>query len=123
MWTRQLLMNPQTRSPSPPPQPPSSSSTPFICCFPIHPLLLIYRDFSWTELRLQPEWALVVAQFIQHNSLGSKVVAEVKTRHLEVAKAEELRTGDGGVFYYNLGGGVSSATSCQWNPSWMTHPS
>ncbi|XP_010254984.1 PREDICTED: BEL1-like homeodomain protein 4 [Nelumbo nucifera] len=134
-----FLMNPQTRSPSPPPQPPSSSSTPIHMLLPnpsttthlqgfqsagaaaaagvgfgsnsIHP-----AQFTWvpgggggentaTHLSNTSKFGGGV------ESQGLSLSLSSSLQHLEAAKAEELRMGDGGVFYYNPGGGVSSATS------------
>ncbi|KAG6729480.1 hypothetical protein I3842_01G031100 [Carya illinoinensis] len=118
-----FLMNPQPRSPSPPP--PSTSST-------LHMLLPNpstslqgfaasgaagggFGQFTWvpdgshvgstagTQLNNPSEIGGVV------ESQGLSLSLSSSLQHLEAAKAEELRMGDGGILYYNQGAGGSSS--------------
>ncbi|KAK8652964.1 hypothetical protein V6N13_126985 [Hibiscus sabdariffa] len=98
-----FLMNPQPRSPSPPP---STSLQGFNVSGPggnFPPPFTWVPDGSHEEGNPSEIGGTVVEGQGLSLSLSS-------LQHLEAAKAEELRMGDGGLLYYNQGGG-SSATA------------
>ncbi|KAF8405154.1 hypothetical protein HHK36_010053 [Tetracentron sinense] len=114
-----FLMNPQPRSPSPP----TSSSTPLHMLLPnastplqgFHPPgadlgggVIPPAQFTWV-----PGSGNVgdnsgkIGGVVENQGLSLSLSS---LQHLEAAKAEELRMGDGRVFYYNQGGGASSGS-------------
>ncbi|KAF8410626.1 hypothetical protein HHK36_003158 [Tetracentron sinense] len=128
-----FLMNPQPRSPSPPPPAASSSSAtpPHILLpdpSPHHPLQGFHSsEAAFGSSVIPPEQFTWVPgssggdntgiQLSNNSKIGG--VAESQRlslslssslQNLEVDKGEELRMGDGGVLFYNQGGGASSGS-------------
>ncbi|KAG8384506.1 hypothetical protein BUALT_Bualt04G0125000 [Buddleja alternifolia] len=117
-----FLMNPQQqRSPSPspsshPPPPQSTSST-------LHMLLPNPSSSSSTLQALSGGGAFSQFTWGNHESNNPNEIPGVvegqglslslssSLQHLEAAKAEELRMGEGGMLFFGQGGGGSSATS------------
>ncbi|XP_022775262.1 BEL1-like homeodomain protein 2 [Durio zibethinus] len=130
-----FLMNPQPRSPSPPPA--TSSNT-------LHMLLpnpstslhgfnvsgpggafgpstvLSPPQFTWVP-DSSHEGGNTSSQLNNPSEIGGVVEGQglslslsSSLQHLEAAKAEELRMGDGGLLYYNQGGGSSAAAQFQY---------
>lgn len=106
-----FLMNPHQRSPSPPP-PAATSST-------LHMLLPNQGGGGFGQFTWVPDGATAGGQLSNPSGLGGVVEGQglslslsSSLQHLEAAKAEELRMGEGGLLYYNQvgGGGGSSAT-------------
>ncbi|XP_042508878.1 BEL1-like homeodomain protein 4 [Macadamia integrifolia] len=123
-----FLMNPQPRSPSPPHPNPSNTSNPHhvqgfqsagvaaaaASAFgdnPIH-----HSQFTWVP-------GGSAGGDNNSNKIGGVVESQglslslSSLQHLETAKAEELRIGDGGVMYYGLGNGGSTAAAAASYPS------
>ncbi|XVF17803.1 hypothetical protein REPUB_Repub10bG0155600 [Reevesia pubescens] len=129
-----FLMNPQPRSPSPPPPSATSSNT-------LHMLLpnpstslqgfnisgpggafgtstvLSPPQFTWVHDSAH-EGGNNGSQLNNPSEIGGVVEGQglslslsSSLQHLEAAKAEELRMGDGGLLYYNQGGSGSSAAA------------
>ncbi|GMI86426.1 BEL1-like homeodomain 2, SAWTOOTH 1 [Hibiscus trionum] len=99
-----FLMNPQPRSPSPPP---STSLQGF--------------NVSGPGGNFQPHFTWVPGSSHEGSEIGGTVVegqglslSLSSLQHLEAAKAEELRMGDGGLLYYNQGGGSSATATPQF---------
>ncbi|XP_042495562.1 BEL1-like homeodomain protein 4 [Macadamia integrifolia] len=134
-----FLMNPQPRSPSPPPQPTSST-----------PLHLLLPNPSTTPPHVQGfqspgaaafgNSSIPTSQFTwisgssngggdNPNKLGGGLVdnqglslsLSSSLQHLEAAKAEELRMGDGGMLYFNTGNAGSTAPSYGSMKNLRTH--
>ncbi|XWS41997.1 hypothetical protein CRYUN_Cryun17cG0130500 [Craigia yunnanensis] len=130
-----FLMNPQPRSPSPPPA--TSSNT-------LHMLLpnpstslqgfdvsgpggafgtstvLSPSQFTWVP-DSSHEGGNTGSQLNNPSEIGGVVEGQglslslsSSLQHLEAAKAEELRMGDGGLLYYNQGEGSSAAAQFQY---------
>lgn len=116
-----FLMNPQPRSPSP--SPPETSST-------LHMLLPNPSTtlqgfnvsgaggaFGTSTVLPQPQFTWV-AESSRPNEIGGVVEGQglslslsSSLQHLEAAKVEELRMGDGGLLYYSQGGGGGGGLS------------
>ncbi|XWS29337.1 hypothetical protein CRYUN_Cryun24cG0020400 [Craigia yunnanensis] len=131
-----FLMNPQPRSPSPPP--------PATCSNTLHMLLPNSSTslqgfnvsgpggaFGTSTVLSPPQFTWVPDSAHDGGNTGSQLnnpseiggVVEGQglslslsssLQHLEAAKAEELRMGDGGLLYYNQGGGSSAAAQFQY---------
>lgn len=120
-----FLMNPQPRSPSPPP-PPSTSTLHMLLPNPSTSLQgfgptpgaggAYGGQFTWV-----PDHEPGGSNATQLNNPSHEIGGVVESQglslslssslqHLEAAKAEELRMGDGGLLYYNNQGGASSST-------------
>ncbi|KAE8656006.1 BEL1-like homeodomain protein 2 [Hibiscus syriacus] len=103
-----FLINPQPRSPSPPP--PSNSLQGFNVSGPagnFPPQFTWVPDSSHEGGNSSEIGGTVVEGQGLSLSLSS-------LQHLEAAKAEELRMRDGGLLYYNQGGGPSATVSPQF---------
>ncbi|EOX91228.1 BEL1-like homeodomain protein 2 isoform 2 [Theobroma cacao] len=130
-----FLMNPQPRSPSPPPATtsntlhmllpnPSSSLQGFNVSGPGGAFgtsaVLSPPQFTWVPDSAH-EGGNTGSQLNNPSEIGGVVEGQglslslsSSLQHLEAAKAEELRMGDGGLLYYNQGGGSSSAAQFQY---------
>ncbi|XP_021273624.1 BEL1-like homeodomain protein 2 [Herrania umbratica] len=130
-----FLMNPQPRSPSPPPATtsntlhmllpnPSSSLQGFNVSGPGGAFgtstVLSPPQFTWVPDSAH-EGGTTGSQLNNPSEIGGVVEGQglslslsSSLQHLEAAKAEELRMGDGGLLYYNQGGGSSSAAQFQY---------
>ncbi|KAK8716715.1 hypothetical protein V6N13_044019 [Hibiscus sabdariffa] len=99
-----FLMNPQPRSPSPPP--PSTSLQGFNVSGPGG---AFPPQFTWVPDSSHGGGnpSEIGGNVVEGQGLSLSLSP---LQHLEAAKAEELRMGDGGLLYYNQGGG-SSATA------------
>ncbi|MBA0741978.1 hypothetical protein Gogos_015095, partial [Gossypium gossypioides] len=128
-----FLMNPQQRSPSPPPPPPATSSNTLHMLLP-NPstslqgfnvsgpgggfgtsTVLSTPQFTWVPGSSHEGGNNTDSQLSSLNEIGSVVEGQglslslsSSLQHLEAAKAEELRMGDGGLLYYNQGGGSAA---------------
>ncbi|MBA0618200.1 hypothetical protein Godav_027580, partial [Gossypium davidsonii] len=128
-----FLMNPQQRSPSPPPPPPATSSNTLHMLLP-NPstslqgfnvsgpgggfgtsTVLSPAQFTWVPGSAHEGGNNTDSQLSSLNEIGSVVEGQglslslsSSLQHLEAAKAEELRMGDGGLLYYNQGGGSAA---------------
>ncbi|GMI68117.1 BEL1-like homeodomain 2, SAWTOOTH 1 [Hibiscus trionum] len=105
-----FLMNPQPRSPSPPP--PSTSLQGFNVsgpggAFPPH--------FTWVPDSSNGGGnpSEIGGTVVEGQGQGLSLSLS-SLQHLEAAKAEELRMGDGGLLYYNQGGGSSATATPQF---------
>ncbi|GKU99114.1 hypothetical protein SLEP1_g12008 [Rubroshorea leprosula] len=129
-----FLLNPQPRSPSPAPPPAATSSTlhmllpnPSTSLQGFHVSgpaagafgagsVLTPPQFTWVPGSAGHEGGNTSTQLNNPTEIGGTVVEgqglslslSSSLQHLEAAKAEELRMGDGGLLYYNQGGGSSS---------------
>ncbi|XP_039035583.1 BEL1-like homeodomain protein 4 [Hibiscus syriacus] len=107
-----FLMNPQQRSPSPPPTAATSSNT-LHMLLPNPPTSLQGFNVSGPQFTWVPDTAHgggsdTDFQLNNLNEIGIVVESQglslslsSSLQHLEVAKAERLRMGDGGLLYYN----------------------
>ncbi|KAG4121239.1 hypothetical protein ERO13_D11G193800v2 [Gossypium hirsutum] len=128
-----FLMNPQQRSPSPPPPPPATSSNTLHMLLP-NPstslqgfnvsgpgggfgtsTVLSPPQFTWVPGSAHEGGNNTDSQLSSLNEIGSVVEGQglslslsSSLQHLEAAKAEELGMGDGGLLYYNQGGGSAA---------------
>ena len=129
-----FLMNPQPRSPSPPPATssntlhmllpnPSTSLQGFDVSGPGRAFgtstVLSPPQFTWVPDSAH-EGGNTASQLNNSSEIGGIVEGQglslslsSSLQHLE-AKAEELRMGDGGLLYYNQGGGSSAAAQFQY---------
>ncbi|OMO84209.1 hypothetical protein COLO4_22159 [Corchorus olitorius] len=135
-----FLMNPShPRSPSPPPPPPSATSSNTLHMLLPSPSNNSLQGFNVsgpggggyatsTVLSPPPQFTWVHDSAQGGNTNPSEIGGTVvegqglslslssSLQHLEAAKAEELRMGDGGLLYYNQGtGGSSSAAAAQFH--------
>ncbi|XWS33710.1 hypothetical protein CRYUN_Cryun22dG0106700 [Craigia yunnanensis] len=131
-----FLMNPQPRSPSPPPPATSSNTLHMLLPNPSTSLqgfnvsglggafgtstVLSPPQFTWAPDNAH-EGGNTAAQLNNPSEIGGVVEGQglslslsSSLQHLEAAKAEELRMGDGGLLYYNQGGGSSAAAQFQY---------
>ncbi|GLT75227.1 hypothetical protein SLA2020_469660 [Shorea laevis] len=128
-----FLMNPHPRSPSPPPTAATSSTLHMLLPNPSTSLqgfnvsgpaggafgsntVLSQQQFTWAPDSSGHEGGSTGTQLNNPSEIGGVVEGQglslslsSSLQHLEAAKVEELRMGDGGLLYYNHGGG-SSAT-------------
>ncbi|KAL5819459.1 hypothetical protein ACOSQ4_023301 [Xanthoceras sorbifolium] len=132
-----FLMNPQPRSPSPTPPPPPSHST---SSSTLHMLLPNPSaslqgfnvsgpggaPFGTNSVIPPPQFTWVPDHSSGHEAgnntseIGGLVESQglslslSSLQHLEAAKAEEFRMGDGGLLYFNQGGPGSSSAAAQY---------
>ncbi|GMI65979.1 BEL1-like homeodomain 2, SAWTOOTH 1 [Hibiscus trionum] len=123
-----FLMNPQQRSPSPPPPTAATSNTLHVLLPNPSTSLQGFNvsgprgDFGTSDVLSPPQFTWVPdsaheggnntdSQLNNLNEIGTVVQGQglslslsSSLQHLEVAKAEELRMGDGGLLYYDQGG-------------------
>lgn len=125
-----FLMNPQPRSPSPPPPPPppppTSSTLHMLLPNPSTSLQGFapsgaagggFGQFTWVNSDSghdQGGTAAEIGGVVEGQGLSLSLSSSLQ--HLEAAKAEELRMGDGGILYYNQAGGGSSSGQYYKNP-------
>ncbi|XWS45356.1 hypothetical protein CRYUN_Cryun15aG0129800 [Craigia yunnanensis] len=130
-----FLMNPQPRSPSPPPPATSSNTLHMLLPNPSTSLqgfnvsgpggafsastVLSPPQFTWVPDSAH-EGGNTTSQLNNPSEIGGIVEGQglslslsSSLQHLE-AKAEEFRMGDGGLLYYNQGGGSSAAAQFQY---------
>jgi hypothetical protein len=115
-----FLMNPQPRSPSPPPPPTSSTlhmllpnpSTSLQGFAPSGAAGGAFGQFTWVNSDSGHDQgggaAAEIGGVVEGQGLSLSLSSSLQ--HLEAAKAEELRMGDGGILYYNQGAGGSSSS-------------
>ncbi|GAV68271.1 Homeobox_KN domain-containing protein/POX domain-containing protein [Cephalotus follicularis] len=137
-----FLINPRPRSPSPqpPPPPPATSSTlHMLLPNPSTSLqgfsvtggpggggfgtstVISPQQFTWVHDSRHEGADTGAAQLNNPSEIGGVVEGQglslslsSSLQHLEAAKAEELRMGDGGLLYYNQGAGSSSSSQYQY---------
>ncbi|KAM7516609.1 hypothetical protein LguiA_006192 [Lonicera macranthoides] len=105
-----FLMNPQPRSPSP-----SSSShhhppSTLHMLLPTPPSSTTLQGGAFGQFTWGP--STEIGGVVEGQGLSLSLSSSLQ--HLEVAKAEELRMGDGGMMFYNQGGGVNTTAYNQY---------
>ncbi|KAI4314895.1 hypothetical protein L6164_027758 [Bauhinia variegata] len=130
-----FLMNPQTRSPSPP----TTNHTPATASSTLHMLLPNpstslqgftgsgpgggFGQFTWVPDSAQEGGTPTGSQLNSNPpEIGGRVVEgqglslslSSSLQHLEAAKAEELRMGETGFLYYNQGAGAGGSSASQY---------
>ncbi|XVF61948.1 hypothetical protein PTKIN_Ptkin08bG0176100 [Pterospermum kingtungense] len=136
-----FLMNPQPKSPSPPPPATATSSNTLHMLLPnpgfnvsgpggafgTSSNVLSPPQFTWVPDTAH-EGGNTGSQLNNPSEIGGGTVVEGQglslslsssLQHLEAAKAEELRMGDGGLLYYNQGPGASSSAASQFQYKYL----
>ncbi|OIV92900.1 hypothetical protein TanjilG_01034 [Lupinus angustifolius] len=113
-----FLMNPQTRSPSPP-LPPSNPLQGFATGSTAGDS---FGQFTWITDHINEEGG-TTGGVVEGQGLSLSLSSSLQ--HWEAAKAEELRMGESGFLYYNQGpgpGGSSSSTQYPYKKIGGSHP-
>nr|XP_048334925.1 BEL1-like homeodomain protein 2 [Ziziphus jujuba var. spinosa] len=130
-----FLMNPQPRSPSPPPPAAAAATSSTLHMLLPNPSTSLpgftasggpggggaFGQYTWVPDHTGHEGATTAAQLNNPSEIGGVVEGQglslslsSSLQHLEAAKAEELRIGEGGLLYYNQAGGGGGGGSAQY---------